>query len=51
MSRTESPIRWSDVLEKKPEATLPFLRYYRDAGLVPENKAKRPAARRRKPAL
>lgn len=54
MPHIPSPIRWSDVIEKKPATTLPFLRFYRDAGLIPDPSAEGGAPvppRRRGPAL
>lgn len=54
MSKTKSAIRWADVLVAKRGAELPFLRFYRDAGLVPEpgrRRATPPPFIRPKPAL
>ena len=35
MPPQKSSVRWSDVLDRKQESALPFLRFYRDAGLIP----------------
>jgi len=52
MPSPKSPIRWSEVLERKPESTLPFLHFYRDAGLIPESRPGGPPPFvRRKPPL
>lgn len=48
----KTPIRWTDVLERKSESPLPFLRFYRDAGLIPrQEQASPPPFVRRRPAL
>ena len=36
MSYPHTHIRWKDVLERKDPAVLPFLRYYHEVGLVPD---------------
>ena len=36
MSYPTTHIRWADVLERKDPKVLPFLRFYREVGLVPE---------------
>ncbi len=54
MSKMKSAIRWADVLAAKRGGELPFLRFYRDAGLVPESgrhRATPPPFIRPKPAL
>ncbi len=52
MPLPKSPIRWSDVLERKQDDALPFLRFYRDAGLIPRlDKSKPPPFIQRRPAL
>lgn len=40
MSYSTTHIRWADVLERKDHAVLPFLRFYREVGLVPEPDAR-----------
>lgn len=52
MSIPKTPIRWSDVLELKQGKALPFIRFYRDAGLIPNlDKSQPPPFIVRKPSL
>ena len=46
MAGIATHIRWKDVLERKNPDVLPFLRFYREVGLVPES-----SERNRRPRL
>ena len=39
MPHPKTHIRWEEILERKEPSVLPFLRFYREVGLVPERAA------------
>jgi hypothetical protein len=47
MASLNTRVSWGQILQQKDPTVLPFLRFYREAGLVPEvGEARKPLARK-----